>query len=173
MLTTIRKAVFITPFLVTIAMALSITAWAQDRADFSLRAIDGGTVASESLRGKVVVLAFGASWLPLTRNQMEGVKKIADQYAGRGVAAYWVSTDSENPKSKNFVADDELRGLSQKYKVTVLRDPDGAMSKRMGVDQLPSVVIIDKQGNISGTTGGLDPNADLAKQLAVRLDKIL
>ena len=173
MLTRIRKAVFITTLLVTIAMALSISAWAQDRADFSFRAIDGGTVASESLRGKVVVLAFGASWLPLTRNQMEGLKKIADQYAGRGVAAYWVSTDSENPKSKNFAADDELRGLAQKYKVTVLRDPDGAMSKRMGVDQLPSVVIIDKQGNISGTTGGLDPNADLAKQLAARVDKIL
>ena len=173
MLTRIRKALSVTPFLIAIATALSVSAWAQDRADFSFRALDGGTVASESLRGKVVVLAFGASWLPLTRNQMEGVKKIADRYASRGVAAYWVSTDSDNPKSKNFVADDELRGLAQKYKVTVLRDPDGAGSKRMGVDQLPSVVIIDKQGNISGTTGGLDPNADLAKQLAVRLDKIL
>ncbi len=173
MLTRIRKALIITPFLIAIATVFFVSAWAQDRADFSFRAIDGGTITSESLRGKVVVLAFGASWLPLTRNQMEGIKKIADQYAGRGVAAYWVSTDSDNPKSKNFVADDELRGLAQKYKVTVLRDPDGAISKRLGVDQLPSVVIIDKQGNISGTTGGLDPNADLAKQLGARLDKIL
>ncbi len=173
MLTRIHKAAITTTFLIAIALTFSVSAWAQDRADFSFRAIDGGTITSESLRGKVVVLAFGASWLPLTRNQMEGIKKIADQYAGRGVAAYWVSTDSENPKSKNFVADDELRGLAQKYKVTVLRDSDGAISKRLGVDQLPSVVIIDKQGNISGTTGGLDPNADLAKQLAARVDKIL
>jgi peroxiredoxin len=173
MLTRIRKAVVITTFLIAIAMVLSVSACAQDRADFSLRAIDGSNVTSESLRGQVVVLAFGASWLPLTRNQMEGVKKLADQYAARGVVAYWVSTDSENLKSKNFVADDELRGLARKYNVKVLRDPDGAISKRLGVDQLPSVVIIDKQGNISGTAGGLDPNADLAKQLATRLDKIL
>ncbi len=174
MLTRIRKAVVITTFLLAIAIGLSVSAWAQDRAtDFSFRAIDGATVTSESLRGEVVVLAFGASWLPLTRNQMEGMKKLADQYAGRGVATYWVSTDSENPKSKNYVADDELRGLARKYKVTVLRDPDGVISKKLGVDQLPSVVIIDKQGNISGTAGGLDPNADLAKQLAARLDKIL
>ena len=173
MLTRIRKAVVITTFLIAIAMTLSVSAWAQDRADFSLRAIDGATVTSESLRGRVVVLAFGASWLPLTRNQMEGVKKLADQYASRGVVAYWVSTDSENLKSKNFVADEELRGLARKYGVKVLRDPDGAMSKKLGVDQLPSVVIIDKQGNISGTAGGLDPNADLAKQLATLLDKIL
>ena len=173
MLTRIHKAVVSTAFLIAIAIAASTSAWAQDRADFSFRAIDGATVTSESLRGQVVVLAFGASWLPLTRNQMEGVKKLADQYAGRNVVAYWVSTDSENPKSKNFVADDELRGLARKYNVKVLRDPDGVVSKRMGVDQLPSMVIVDKQGNISGTAGGLDPNADVAKQLASRVDKIL
>ena len=173
MLTRIRKAVVITTFLIAIAMAVSVSAWAQDRADFSLRAIDGATVTSESLRGQVVVLAFGASWLPLTRNQMEGVKKLADQYAGRNVVTYWVSTDSETLKSKNFVADDELRGLARKYNVKVLRDPDGVISKKLGVDQLPSVVIIDRQGNISGTAGGLDPNADLAKQLAARVDKVL
>src|SRR5260370_38699992 len=109
-------------FFMGISIAAGASAWAQDRADFSLRAIDGVTVAWESLRGRVVVLAFGASWLPLTRNQMEAVKKLADQYAGRNVVTYWVSTDSENLKSKNFVADDELRGLARKYNVKVLRD---------------------------------------------------
>ena len=173
MLTRIHKAVVMTAFFIAISIAASASAWAQDRADFSFRAIDGAMVTSESLRGRVVVLAFGASWLPLTRNQMEAVKKLADQYAGRKVVTYWVSTDSENLKSKNFVADDELRGLARKYNVKVLRDPDGVISKRLGVDQLPSVVIIDKQGNISGSAGGLDPNADLAKQLATRVDKIL
>ncbi len=173
MLTRIHKAIVSTTFLIAISIAATASAWAQDRADFSFRAIDGATVTSESLRGQVVVLAFGASWLPLTRNQMEGVKKLADQYASRKVVTYWVSTDSENLKSKNFVADDELRGLARKYNVKILRDPDGVISKRLGVDQLPSVVIIDKQGNISGTAGGLDPNADLAKELAARVDKIL
>ena len=173
MLSRIRKAVVIATFLIALPMVLSTSAGAQDRAEFSFRAIDGANVTSENMRGQVVVLAFGASWLPLTRIQMEGVKKLADQYASRGVTAYWVSTDSENLKSRNFVADDELRALARKYNVKVLRDPDGVISKKLGVDQLPSVVIIDKRGNISGTAGGLDPNADLAKQLAERLDKIL
>ncbi len=156
------------------AMLASLAALAQGGpVNFSLRAIDGQPVSSESLRGEVVVLAFGASWLPLTRNQMEAVKKLADQYASRGVAVYWVSTESESPKSKNYVADDQLRDLARKYKVTVLRDPDGVVSKRLGVDQLPSVVIIDKQGNAAATIGGMDPQANLATQLAARLDKIL
>jgi peroxiredoxin len=167
-----RKAAVIAAFLFAVAPA---SALAQNRApEFSLRAIDGETVTSESLRGEVVVLAFGAAWLPLSRQQLEGVKKLADDYAGRGVAVYWVSTDSENPKSKNYASDDQLRVLAHKYKVTVLRDPDGALSKKLGVDQLPSVVILDKQGNIAGEPiGGLDPNANLSAQLSERLKKLL
>jgi peroxiredoxin len=154
--------------------------FAQNRAtqtvDFSLRSTDGQTVTSESLRGEVVVLAFGASWLPLSKTQLQGVRKLADEYSNRGVVVYWVSTDSDDPKSKNFASDEQLRAFSQKYglKVTVLRDYDGVVSKKFGVDQLPSIVILDKQGNMSGEPiGGLDPTGNLAGQLASRLDKLL
>jgi len=144
--------------------------------DFSLRSIDGQTVTSNSLRGEVVVLAFGASWLPLSRTQLQGVRKLADEYSDRGLVVYWVSTESDNSKSKNYASDEQLRSFAQKYglKVTVLRDPDGAVSKKFGIDQLPSIVILDKEGNISGgPIGGLDPNGNLAGQLASRLDKLL
>jgi peroxiredoxin len=173
MFTKIRRAIIIATGVFAIALTASMSGVAQNSAtDFSLRAIDGETVTSASLRGEVVVLAFGASWLPLTRNQMEAVKKLADQFAGRGVAVYWVSTESEAAKSKNYASDEQLRELGRKYKVTVLRDPDGAVSKKLGVDQLPSVVIIDKVGNVADRIGGMDPNADVAKQLAERLSKL-
>lgn len=174
MFTRIRRASIIAACVFAVALNASMTSSAQNPApDFSLRSIDGETVTSASLRGEVVVLVFGASWLPLTKNQLEAVKKLADQYAGRGVAVYWVSTESESPKSKNYAADDQLRELGRKYKATVLRDPEGAVSKRLGVDQLPSVVIIDKQGSVADRIGGMDPNADLAKQLAEKLGKVL
>jgi peroxiredoxin len=173
MLTMIRKSIIATAVLAFVMTASSLTMGQGQAADFSLRSVDGPAVTSESLRGEVAVLAFGASWLPLTRNQMEGLKKLADQYAGRGVAVYWVTTESDSANSKNFVADEELRQLGRKYKITVLRDPDGQTSRRLGVDQLPSTVILNKQGQVAATLGGLDPSADLAKQLAEKLDKIL
>jgi len=144
--------------------------------EFSMRSIDGQTITSESLRGEVVVLAFGASWLPLSKTQLQGIRKFADDYSNRGVVVYWVSTESENAKSKNYASDEQLRAFAQKYglKVTVLRDPDGVISKKFGIDQLPSIVILDKQGNVAGgPIGGLDPNGNLAGQLAQHLDKIL
>lgn len=164
-------ALFLT-FLLGASLAL-----AQNRApvEFSLRSIDGQTITSDSLRGEVVVLAFGASWLPLSKTQLQGIRKLADEYSDRGVVVYWVSTESEDPKSKNFASDEQLKAFAQKYglKVTVLRDPDGAVSKKLGVDQLPSIVIIDKQGNASEPIGGLDPNGNLASQLAERLKNVL
>jgi len=173
MLTIIRKSIIATAVF-AFALAASSVAFSQGPAiDFSLRSVDGAAVTSDSLRGEVVVMAFGASWLPLTRNQMEGLKKLADQYAGRGVAVYWVSTESEAANSKNFAADEDLRQLARKYKITVLRDPDGSISRKLGVDQLPSTVILNKQGQVAAALGGLDPGADLARQLAERLDKIL
>jgi len=162
------------------SVLLGCLALGQNRAvgtvEFSMRSADGQTVTSESLRGEVVVLAFGASWLPLSKTQLQGVRKLADEYSNRGVVVYWVSTESEDPKSKNFANDEQLRAFAQKYglKVTVLRDPDGVISKRLGVSQLPSTIILDKQGNVVGEPiQGLDPNGNLAGQLASRLDKIL
>ena len=178
MVLNIRKRVLAGLMLVLVVTSI---VFAQDRSaagsvDFSLRSVDGQTVTSSSLRGEVVVLAFGASWLPLSKTQLQGVRKLADEYADRHVVVYWVSTESDDPKSKNYASDEQLRAFAQKYglKVTVLRDHDGVVSKKFGVDQLPSIVILDKEGNMSGgPIGGLDPTGNLAGQLASRLDKLL
>lgn len=144
--------------------------------EFSLRSIDGQTVSSESLHGEVAVLAFGASWLPLSRTQLQGIRKLADKYSERGVVVYWVSTDSESPKSKNYATDEQLRAFAKKYglNVTVLRDPEGKVSRQFKVDQLPAFVILDKQGKASSTPiGGLDPEGNLAEQLSKPLEEVL
>lgn len=168
-----RKPLF--ALFLVIVMGSSLARAQKGPVEFSLRSIDGQTITSDSLRGEVVVLAFGASWLPLSKTQLQGIRKLADEYSNRGVVVYWVSTESEDQKSKNFASDDQLRAFAQKYglRVTVLRDPDGTTSKKFGIDQLPSIVIIDKAGNASEPIGGLDPQGNLASQLASRLDKVL
>src|SRR5438270_13053592 len=53
--------------MVAVLLTLSVASFGQRGAgtpEFSLRSLNGQTVTSESLRGEVVVLAFGASWLP-------------------------------------------------------------------------------------------------------------
>lgn len=161
----------------TVAFAIRATSSARPApVEFSLRAIDGQTVSSDEVRGQVVVLAVGASWLPITRKQVQGVRKLADTYSAHGVIVYWVSTDSEKPNSRNYASDDQLRAFARKYdlNLTVLRDPDGKVAKQFGVDQVPAVVILDKQGEVYGEPiNGIDPDGNLDDHLAPILDKLI
>jgi peroxiredoxin len=144
---------------------------------FNLKTIEGGSITSEMLRGDVVVLAFGASWLPIPRAQVQGVQHLADEFAARDVRVYWVSTDSDSPKSKNYATDDQLRAFARRnaLKIAVLRDPDGALFKTLGVErnQLPAIVIIDKQGHVSEAIGGFASETSFVEQLSPRLNKLL
>jgi peroxiredoxin len=161
-----------------VALGAPAGASVQAPVEFRLRTADGGEISSEMVRGDVVVLAFGASWLPLSKDQVRGVQELAEEFGERQVRVYWVSTDSDKPQSKNFASDDQLRAFARKngLKVAVLRDPDGALFKRMGVadNQLPAVVILDRGGEVNvPTIGGLDPKRQLVETLSPRLNTLL
>ncbi|HEX8338071.1 MAG TPA: redoxin domain-containing protein, partial [Pyrinomonadaceae bacterium] len=166
---------------VTFALALLLVAlsWvapvtrAQTPLDFKLKTTDGGEITSEMVRGDVVVLAFGSSLLgPLSKQQVQGVQELADEYGARDVRVYWVTTDSDRPQARNYATDDQLRSFASKagLKAAVLRDPEGALFKKTGADQLPAVVILDRRGVVSTpTVGGHDPKRPLVEALSDRL----
>lgn len=143
----------------------------------SLASLSGGDVDIQGQRGKVVILAMGASWLPLSNKQAEYTNVLAKRYTGKNVLVYFVATDSTNAKSKNYAtnADIEKFVAGSKLTVPVLRDSDGAVTlKRFSVDQLPSFVILDKQGNVSGAAfGGIDPKYDVTIPISKAVDKLL
>ena len=146
-------------------------------AQTALPALSGGQVDLQSQRGKVVILALGASWLPLSNKQAEYTNILAKRYTGKDVVVYFVATDSSTAKSKNFAtnADIEKFVVGSKLAVPVLRDSDGAVTlKKYNVDQLPSFVILDKQGNISGSPyGGIDPKFDITIPISKAVDRLL
>lgn len=145
-------------------------------AQSSLPSLSGGQVDVQAQRGKVVILALGASWLPLSNKQAEYTNVLAKRYTGKNVVVYFVATDSTNPKSKNFatIPDVEKFVAGSRLTVTVLRDSDGVITlKKFGVDQLPSFVILDKQGSVAGTFGGIDPKFDVTIPISKAVDKLL
>ena len=173
-----RFAVALTLSFVLVAFGAALPSSAQTPVEFRLRSADGGEITSEMLRGDVVVLAFGAAWLPLSKDQVRSVQELAEEFGERDVRVYWVATDSDKTGSKNFASDEQLRGFARKHglKVAALRDPDGALFKRFGVagNQLPAIVILDQKGAVSvPTIGGLDPSRKLVDALSPRLNTLL
>ncbi len=162
---------FLLAFVLTVSAAFSASA------QTPLAKLDGGTIDVRAQNGKVVVLAVGASWVPLSAKQAEYVNALAKRYAGKNVVFYYVVTDSTNAKSKNFASDDAVKKFiaANKIGMSVLRDPDGAtVLKTFRIDQVPSFVIIDKSGAQSGEAfGGIDPKFDITVPISKKIDSIL
>ncbi|HMV46243.1 MAG TPA: TlpA disulfide reductase family protein [Blastocatellia bacterium] len=117
---------------------------------FSLRSTEGRTVSSAELKGKVVVLSFGGTWVPLTSRELSALQKVADRFAGRGVQVYWVSINSNKQGARNFATDEEIQAFAQKnnLRLTVLRDPEQTAYKAFGLDAVPTVLIMGRDGAV-------------------------
>ncbi len=146
-------------------------------AQTSIAKLDGGTIDVRSHDGKVVVLAIGASWLPLSSKQAEYTNALGKKYAGRNVVFYYIVTDSTNAKSKNFASDDAVRKFvaANRLSMPILRDSDGTVVlKSFKIDQVPSFVILDKTGAQAGEAfGGIDPKFDITVPISKRIDSLL
>lgn len=165
----------LTKFLAT--AVISIVSFAVSSAQTPLPSLNGGSVDVQAQRGKVVILAVGASWLPLSGKQAEFTSALARKYAGKNVAIYFVATDSTNPRSKNYATDDQIRQWASANRLTVniLRDSDGAnVMRKFAVDQLPAFIVLDKNGNKSGEAfGGIDPKYDITVPISKKVDSLL
>ncbi len=170
-------------YALALALLLVALSWvapvtrAQSPLNFKLKTTDGGEITSAMVRGDVVVLAFGSSLLgPLSKQQVQGVQELAEQFGARDVRVYWITTDSDKPQAKTYATDEQLRAFARKngLKTAVLRDPDGALFKQTGADQLPAVVILDRRGSVAvPVVGGHDPKRSLVDALSGRLNTML
>lgn len=143
---------------------------------FSLRDIDGGTVSDDDVRGEVTVFLIGASWLPLTERQSADIRGIAEEFGHRGVAFYLVSTESESPRSRNYASDEQLRQFTRKHDLPfrVLRDPGGRTLRRYRMNQIPVIVVLDRQGRVDGKPmQGYGPKGSLYRTLREQLGRLI
>lgn len=156
MLTHLRNKVALLSVVMTF---LSITAAAQAQQEVTLRSVDGSAVNLKELRGKIVVMSFGGTWVPMVSKELTAYQRLADRYIPRGVQFYWVSINSNKPGARNSASDDDLQAFAQKnnLRVTVLRDPEQAAYRAFGLDALPTVVILDRQGNVVRKHVGFGP----------------
>jgi peroxiredoxin len=154
--------------------AFSLSASAQN---FTFTSLEGEKIDLQSQKGKVVVMAIGASWLPLSKGQADAINKLSRKYTGRDVAFFFIATDSETAKSKNYASNADIRKFAESSKLTVsvLRDSDGLQTvKQYKVDQLPTFIILDKNGKLATEPfGGVDPKADISVMLSQKIDEIL
>ncbi|NJC24961.1 TlpA disulfide reductase family protein [Neolewinella antarctica] len=112
--------------------------------DFSGPNPAGEEVSLASLRGKVVLIDFWASWCGPCRRENPNVVKVYDAYKDKGFEILAVSLDSKRERWLKAIADDKLGWLH----VSELKGWSGSISRQYGVSSIPQTVLLDAEGRI-------------------------
>jgi cytochrome c biogenesis protein CcmG/thiol:disulfide interchange protein DsbE len=133
--------------------------------DFELPLLEGaGSLRLSSLRGRVVVLNFWASWCSPCRLEAPDLQAAWEDYRHRGV---------------RFVGVDELddrfaaRGFVREFKITYpsVFDPSGSLADDYGFIGLPATFVIDARGTVRYRFQGFVDGETLRTSLDEVLDR--
>lgn len=124
----------------------------------------GKELSLSSLKGKVVLVDFWASWCAPCRKENPTVVKMYNKYHAKGFEIFSVSLDQDATAWKTAIQKDGLRWTNH---VSDLMGWESPIVKQFGIQGIPYTVLINKEGKIVGVgLRGLDLERKLIEQLA-------
>lgn len=123
----------------------------------------GDRVSVSGLRGEVVLLDFWASWCGPCRMSIPALNEVHERYGSR-IRMYGVNVQPE-------LREDAVRAAHRDFGADFpsLHDARQEAQARCGVQSIPTLVMIDRDGVIRHVESGV-PDPD---DVAARLDEIL
>lgn len=107
----------------------------------------GKEIALSSLRGKIVLIDFWASWCSPCRAENPNVVKLYNKYKDKGFDIFSVSLDKNREAWIKAINDDKLLWNH----VSDLMEWNTPLLKTYNFDAIPFTVLIDKEGKIIAT----------------------
>jgi thiol-disulfide isomerase/thioredoxin len=153
-------------FLAATALVATLTApaladvKAGDRGDFEGQALSGQSFKLSSLRGKVVLIDFWASWCEPCKKELPLLAKMAPKLRSEGIELVTVNIDDDRKNAQSFLSE---HGLS----LTVIADSDKHIVGKFEPAKMPSSFAVDKQGVVRAVNAGFQPGDEskLERQL--------
>jgi cytochrome c biogenesis protein CcmG/thiol:disulfide interchange protein DsbE len=131
--------------------------------DFRLPRVDGkpGLLSLESLRGRVVVLDFWATWCPPCLASLPMMHELSRELESKGVT--FVGIDSEGTQTPAEEVTAFLNEHGAPYPVVT---DDGATNESYRIKVLPTVIVIGKDGVVERVFMGAPNKSTLANAIA-------
>lgn len=112
--------------------------------DIELLSPEGELIKLSSLRGKVVLIDFWASWCGPCRKENPNVVKVYKKYNHKGFEIFGVSLDNNKELWKSAIAKDELTWVH----VSDLKGWQSSAAALYKVTGIPKTILLDKKGRI-------------------------
>lgn len=112
--------------------------------DFTVPTPEGDSITLSSLKGRVVLIDFWASWCSLCRAANPQMVKLYDQYKGKDFVILGISLDDNARAWKDAIRKDKLTWL-QGSNLVGWDDPVAGL---YAVSAIPTTILIDKEGNL-------------------------
>jgi peroxiredoxin len=148
-------AAALAPFATTALAAPSV---GQPAPDFTLKDASGRDVKLSQLRGKYVVLEWTNPGCPYVRKHYDSGNMPATQRDAAAKGALWLSINSTERDSGDYLAPAKLVAWQQERKAApthVLMDEEGTVGRAYGARTTPHMYIVDPQGKLV-YAGGID-----------------
>ncbi len=129
------------------AALMAPAARAADAPAFALASAQGAAVSLDSLRGKVVLVDFWASWCIPCLKSFPWLDEMQAKYGAKGLQVVGVNLDKTAAEAERF-----LKRVPHAF--TILYDPSGDSAKTYGVKAMPSSYLIDRRGALILDHGG-------------------
>ncbi len=131
----------------------------QPAPDFTLETLaDGTSVTLSSLKGKVVVLDFWATWCGPCRRWLPIVAQARKDHADKGLVVYAVNESETVPQVRAYLE-------KQKLDVPVLMDLASTVGRLYRADSIPLTVVVGRDGRVVRILVGVHEAEDLAAVL--------
>ncbi len=114
------------------------------RLDFSLPGLKGDSIRLSSMKGKVFLLDFWASWCVPCRFSNKQLVKLYARYKDKGFEILGVSLDDNKNAWKKAVSKDKISWLQ----INDNGGWDALTAIKWNINAIPASFLIDKDGNV-------------------------
>jgi peroxiredoxin len=120
------------------------TTLGQTAPDIVLPSPEGTEIALSSLRGKIVLIDFWASWCGPCRKEMPNVVKAYAKFKNKGFEIFGVSLDQDKGRWVEAIAKDGMTWPQ----VSDLKYWESAPARMYNVQSIPYTLLLDREGKI-------------------------